>query len=513
MDNAGAGAGPPSSPAPPTEIQERFDLGGRSLREHAARGTLINAAFSVGLAGLGLIRQLSIAVFLTAAEFGLWGVVFLSVTALLFLLNIGVSDKFVQQADADQELAFQKAFTINLIWHLVFFLLVLASLPLFASLYGRTDILLPGAVLAVAIPGSALQSPVWIYFRRMRFVQERTLHAIDPVVSLAVTVALGIAGAGIWSLVIGTVVGIWAAGLTAVAVCPYPIRLRFDARMLGEYFSFSWPLVLAAGSGTLIAQLSVILGEEAVGLAGVGAIGLAVTISRFAQRVDQILTQTIYPAICAVRDRRELLFESFTKSNRLALMWGMPFGVGLALFAPDLVQYVLGEKWEIATGLLQAYGLIAAFSQIGFNWTAYFRAVGDTRPMAVNGALQVVTFIAVGVPLLFTEGLRGFAIGIGAVLVADLGVRAYYLTRLFSGFAMLRHAVRGVLPVVPAVATVLALRALMPGERTLAIALAELALFGFVTVAVTWAAERELVREMAGYLRRGTRPAQPGTTG
>ena len=41
--------------------------------------------------------------------------------------------------------------------------------------------------------------------------------------------------------------------------------------------------------------------------------------------------------MCAVADRTELLFETFVKSNRLALMWAMPSGLGLALFAPDLV--------------------------------------------------------------------------------------------------------------------------------------------------------------------------------
>src|SRR3712207_7244809 len=48
---------------------------------------------------------------------------------------------------------------------------------------------------------------------------------------------------------------------------------------------------------------------------------LATTISQFSNRVDDVVTDTLYPAICAVKDRRELLFESFWKSNRLALLW------------------------------------------------------------------------------------------------------------------------------------------------------------------------------------------------
>jgi len=39
---------------------------------------------------------------------------FISLGTLYWLKNIGVADKFVQQDDEDQELAFQKAFTLEL---------------------------------------------------------------------------------------------------------------------------------------------------------------------------------------------------------------------------------------------------------------------------------------------------------------------------------------------------------------------------------------------------------------
>jgi O-antigen/teichoic acid export membrane protein len=495
----------PPGVSDPGPIEDRVDLRGRSLREHAARGTIINTIFHVGMAGLGLVRNLLIAAFLTASEFGLWGLIFLSVSALIFILEIGVSDKYVQQSETDQEAAFQQAFTVNLIWRSLFVVISVAMLPLFALVYGRDDIILPGAVLALAVFASAFQSPIWIFYRQMRFARERLMHSIEPVVGLVVTAGLAIAGAGYWSLVIGAVVGHSVAGAAALKVSPYPIRLHFDRRLFREYFLFSWPLVVAAGSGTIMVQAAVITGEAAVGLAGVGAIGLAATISRFAERVDQIVTQTLYPAICAVRDRTDLLFESFIKSNRLALMWGMPFGLGLALFAPDLVTHVLGEKWEIATGLLQFFGVLAAVSQIAFNWNAYFMALGRTKPLAVDAAAMTVTFCAIGIPLMFSDGLTGYAIGMGAAMVVDLALRTYFLTRLFSGLSMFRHAMRAIVPSVPAVALVLLVRQLESGERTLAMALAELALYGLVTAIATWFAERDLVREMIGYVRSGSR--------
>jgi lipopolysaccharide exporter len=363
-------------------------------------------------------------------------------------------------------------------------------------------------VLSVAVIGSALQSPLWIYYRQMRFGRQRALQAIEPVVGLAVTAALGFAGAGVWSLVIGGVAGHWTAGLVALKSCPYPIRLRFDRRMFGEYFSFSWPITLAAGSGALMSQIGIIVGQRAIGIAGVGAIGLAATIARFSERVDQILSQTMYPAICAVRDQVDLLFESFVKSNRIALMWGTFVGFGLALFAPDVVRWVVGEKWAFATGVIQVFGVLAALAQIAFNWTSYFLAIGNTRPLAINGALMLATFVVVGVPLTIADGLTGYAIGMAVVALVDLSVRAYYLTRLFSGFAMLRHAARAMAPSVPAVGAVLAARVIESGERTLGLAVGELVLYAGVTAVATWAFERDLLRELAGYLR-GSRSKAP----
>jgi hypothetical protein len=170
---------------------------------------------------------------------------------------------------------------------------------------------------------------------------------------------------------------------------------------------------------------------------------------------------------------------------------------------------VLGDKWEIAIDLLQIFGVIAALSQIAFNWNAYFTAIGNTKPMAVDGALMLVTFCAVGVPLMFSEGLIGYGIGMVAVMAVSLTVRTFYLTRLFSGLSMLRHATRALLPSVPAILLVLGVRMLESGERTPAMALGELALYALATAIATWLAERELVREMMGYLRSRSKAPQP----
>src|SRR4051794_1941346 len=290
-------------------VDERIDLQGRSLRQHTARGTLINAAFQIGLAGLGLLRRVLIAAFLTRGEFGVWGIIVTTLTTLAWLKQLGIGDKYIQQDEPDQEAAYQKAFTLEFLLALGFFALLLVAMPIYGLAYGHAEIIVPGVVLAISVPISAFETPLWIAYRRMQFVRQRTLAAVDPVVAFVATVVFGILGTGYWCLVIGSIAGSIAGAIVATASSPYKPRIRFDRSTLREYASFSWPLFGYQLSNLAGIQAVMLVAARTVGIGGVGSIALATSISAFAERVDAIVSQTIYPAVCAVRDRTELMFE------------------------------------------------------------------------------------------------------------------------------------------------------------------------------------------------------------
>jgi len=268
-----------------------------------------------------------------------------------------------------------------------------------------------------------------------------------------------------------------------------------------SYLSFSWPLLAAGASSLVVAQGSMILGEAELGLAGAGMIAFASAIAFYSTQVDAVLTQTLYPAICAVRDRTDLLFESFVTSNRVALMWGVPFGLGLTLFAGDFVHLVVGEEWRPAVFLLQVFGAAMGIGHIGHNWDAFYRARGDTRPIAVWSAIGVLCFLVFAVPLLIVNGLDGYALGMALMALVSLLVRGVYLGRLFAGLQIWRYSLRAIAPSVPAAAVVLLARASVAGERSTAVALGELAVYLAVTTAATLWLERRLLRDLISYLR------------
>ena len=190
--------------------------------------------------------------------------------------------------------------------------------------------------------------------------------------------------------------------------------------------------------------------------------------------------------ICAVKDRAELLQEAFLKSNRMGMLWAAPTGLGIFLFAPDLVHFVIGSRWDEAIPVIQAFGLVAVFNQIAFNWSAFFRAIGDTKPMAVGAAAMAVGVTAIAVPLLAIHGLVGFAVGMAVANAGLVAVRVGYLTRIVPLGPMVLNVARGMLPAIAAFAVTGAVRlATWGGERTELQAAAEVALFLALSLAIT----------------------------
>jgi O-antigen/teichoic acid export membrane protein len=295
--------------------------------------------------------------------------------------------------------------------------------------------------------------------------------------------------------------------VTAAAVyhSPYKLRFRYERGAIREYASFSWPLFVSSISLVLMFQVPITIASREIGVAAVGAIAFCSQVTQYTKRVDDIVSHALYPAICAVKDKKELLLESFTKSNRMALLWGFPLGVGAALFAPAGVPLVLGKSWEFAVPLLQVLGIAAALNQIGFNWTAFATARAETGVLAVGAVAAMVATIGIGTPLLLSDGVTGFGFAMLGATLAVMVVRLTYLSRLFAARTIAEHVARSFVPTLPALTAILVARAAFGYDRSVSRLVAELVAYGLLIAVATWRLEGHLLREAIGYVRQRAR--------
>jgi O-antigen/teichoic acid export membrane protein len=322
------------------------------------------------------------------------------------------------------------------------------------------------------------------------------------VVAIAVTLPLAATGFGVWSLVIGPAVGYLAAIIVSLRVSPYRLALRFDRDVARRYVHFSGWVLVALLAAMAVAQGQVIAFKVDGGLVAAGYITLAATVTRYVDRADQIVTATIYPAIVAIRGRASSLQELFEKSNRATLLWVLPFTCGVVLFAPDLVEFVLGDEWEPATVLLQGLAAAGLLQHLGFNWFAFYRAHGDPMPPAIEAATGAAAFMVLAIGGLALWGDDGFVCGRIAAVAIALVVRWHYIRRLLPGARLVPLAAPAFVPLALAAAAALAVRLVFwGGERTLGQFIAEALVFAAVYLAGAVWRERPLVAELVTAIR------------
>ncbi len=485
-------------------MSDRLSFPREELRRRTVRGAVVTGGFLILIDALVLIQGLVVTRLLGPSEIGLYGVVSTFVLSLIALKKIGIDEHYVQQDEAGQEQEFQYAFTLELALSVGMALIILVSAPLVALVYREDRLTALTASLAYLPIAFALQAPLWIFFRRMDYGRQRSLQAIQPAVSFCITIPLAAAtDLGVWSLIIGQVAGYIVAVTATIVSSPYRLRLRFDRAVAARYVRFSAPILVTVAATMLVVQGQILAIKLHDGLAAAGYITLAVTLSRYIDRADQIITATIYPAICAIQNQRAALHELYVKSNRAALMWVLPYAVGVILFAPDLVHFVLGDSWTGAIVLLQGLAIVGAITQLGFNWFSFYRAHGNTQPQAVEQVVGGVAFFALAVPGLLLDGFDGFVIGRVAAALIMLGVRTIYTRQLLPDARLHELITPTLLPIMLGTGAALAVRVVLwGGRRTLAQALVELALFvGLYTVTAA-RRERELLGELLGSMRR-----------
>jgi O-antigen/teichoic acid export membrane protein len=475
----------------------RFAFPRGELRRRTIRGAAITGAFLIAIDALVVVQGLVVTRLLGPELIGLYGIVAITVTTIIALKRVGIDEAYVQQESGDQEVEFRRAFTLELALSAVFALALLALAPLVAAAYDEDRLLGLMAAMAWLPLAFALQAPLWIFFRRMEYARQRSLQAIQPVVTFAVTVPLAATGFGVYSLVVGLVAGYVVAIAAAVIASPYRLRLHWDPVAARRYLAFSGPILVATLATLVLQQGQVFAFDQIEGLKWAGFLTLAVTVTRYVDRADQIVTATIYPAIAAIQGRTRTLEELFVKSNRATLLWVLPFTIGLVLFAGDLVSFVLGEEWRDAELLIQGLAAAGLLQHVGFNWFAFYRAHADTRPPAVEAVVGTVAFLALAVPGLAIWGAWGFVAGRVLAVCAALVVRARYVRRLLPG-VRLDDVLGGALPAaVAAAGCALAVRgALWGGDRALWQAIAELVVFGGVFAGLALRRERGLLAEL-----------------
>lgn len=233
-------------------------------------------------------------------------------------------------------------------------------------------------------------------------------------------VIAALCGAGVYALVILNIV----SGLLSIVVLyilvPWKPEIRFELSRFCGLFSFSWKVLCASLSGTVLENmynLSIgkLYGEAALGYYNRGNSYAGAVIGQSTSAMSSLFL----PVCSGLQDHRKRLLGVIRKMTRLSAFFMCPVATGLFVVSDDLVKALLTEKWINSVFFLRLecvfYLALALSSPAGQGIVALGRSDISLR-------IEIVKMMAAaGVVFLFGRyGVRWLCVARAVLAVAGI---------------------------------------------------------------------------------------------
>jgi O-antigen/teichoic acid export membrane protein len=299
-------------------------------------------------------------------------------------------------------------------------------------------------VLSIGFVISSLASvPTIVLARQLRFRTEFWINIVSIAIRTAAGIGFAVSGLGVWSLVLGGLVGHVAAVTMAYLNVPYLPRIRFHLPLL----TATWRTSGSYLGNTLLhyinSNLDLFLIGRQLGATSLGYYQNARTLTdEIRARIATPVQQVIFPALSALQSEPAQVKALVMRAARLLAAFVVPVGVAISANAPELVRVLYGDQWLAMTPLLSMLGLSAAL-RAG-------TAIASPLFNASNRVALAMRFNFVGTVLLAVAILAAAPHGIEAVAAAVFLSSLYSLVTLRAALALIGLGSRQIIEILAA---------------------------------------------------------------
>jgi O-antigen/teichoic acid export membrane protein len=324
--------------------------GAPGLRGRTLRSFILLAAQRVANLLVIAAGGIALARLLTPAEFGFYAIFSFVIGLGVTLSDLGLGAALVQRRDLDPAVTLGTTFTLNLALASVLAVGVVAAAPFVARwLDPAADATAPLRCLAPLIVLASLRMPAAVLLeRRLAYAPLALAETADTVVFYALAVGAALAGAGLWSFVLGALLARLANVLIVWSAAPVRPRPAWRPAELAPVLRFGLPFQGSALIGIARDASMPTIVTAWSGVAAVGFLNWASTLAFQPLQLVTIAGKVLFPALSRVQDDAARFARATERAlNRIATVL-YPAALLLLAGADPIVRLVYGEAWAPA---------------------------------------------------------------------------------------------------------------------------------------------------------------------
>ncbi|MGU3668881.1 lipopolysaccharide biosynthesis protein [Methylobacterium sp. A49B] len=346
--------------------------------KRALNGALLTISSKIIGKGIDFITLLVLARTLGPSEFGIVAIAMTLISIIDMITDFPVGAALICMPNISKS-HLDTAFTINLARSFLIASVTAALSVPFAAIYGMPQ--LHDLVLALSLCSVArgMTSPgIALTVKNLDFRPTFIIETFGKAIGSIAAITCAYMGAGVWSIVVNTVVAPAASSSLSYIIAPCWPRLTF---LQYKYFlSFSGWLSLSKAFAAFNWQYDRLLLGKFVDHAQFGRYTMANDIA--ALPAQSLILPTVTPMMSTFAKstgNRPILTQQYERCLRAVSMVGVPIFFGLSVAADPLVRALLGEKWLSVVPFLQIIAIEPIFYLLTQPFPALAAALGKTK--------------------------------------------------------------------------------------------------------------------------------------
>jgi O-antigen/teichoic acid export membrane protein len=190
--------------------------------------------------------------------------------------------------------------------------------------------------------------------RELRFKGSSVIEFAVAVATTCSTALLAWQGFGVWSLIIGPLVGALVRILSLNILVPLRILPSFDLRPARSLIGFGFKVALSRIASYVFGQSDVLIAGRILSKTALGEYSVAMHLAMLpVSKAMGVINQVIYPVIAQLNREEASLQPLLLHGLRLVGYVVIPVLWGLAALSPWLIPALLGPNWDNAVLPLQ----------------------------------------------------------------------------------------------------------------------------------------------------------------
>ena len=369
-----------------------------SLKQKTFSGVRWTAFSFIIRSLLYFVQVVALARILEPADFGLIAIVMAIMAFLQMFSDAGVSSAIIHFQSITRE-QFSSLYWLNVSVSLCLALLVALASHWVATFFGQHALqpLLILAALTLVISSIGQQIRI-VAQKNMRFLELAKVDVAGSLSGLITVLTVALLGGGAYSLIAGSMMSAAVITFTVWWKLADGWRPQFRMRFgeIGEFVKFGGYIVCNNLVNVFNSQVDILLGGRLLGSHATGLYSVTRDLNQnISDVINSIVTKVGFPVMAMTQDDIERLKRIYLGVIRMTASVNFPIYVAIGLYAPEVVHFALGEKWEASTPLLRVLAFWALLRSTGNPVGSLLMARGKVKLSFQWNAFLVVIFLPV----------------------------------------------------------------------------------------------------------------------